>query len=304
MEMFQKGIKRSRESWFKRVVHLFDRTTVEEALWDELEELLITADVGVSTTTKLIARVRERASREGLKDGPQIYSVLKEEMVAMLKLDATGDATPGPDLASAVPHVILVVGVNGTGKTLSIAKLAHRFKQQKKSVILAAADTFRAAAIDQLKILGKRVGAEVICHQPGADPGAVVFDSLEAARSRHTDVVIIDTAGRIHTKFNLMEELKKIKRVVSRNDPQAPHEVLLVMDATTGQNGLMQARYFTEAVNVTGVFLSKLDGTAKGGIVLAICDELKIPILFIGTGETVDDFAPFDARTFIEALSS
>lgn len=304
MEMFQKGIKRSKESWFKRVVHLFDRTTVDEALWDELEELLITADVGVSTTTKLIARVRERASREGLKDGPQIYSVLKEEMVAMLKLDATGDATPGPDLASAGPHVILVVGVNGTGKTLSIAKLASRFKQQRKSVILAAADTFRAAAIDQLKILGKRVGAEVICHQPGADPGAVVFDSLEAARSRHTDVVIIDTAGRIHTKFNLMEELKKIKRVVSRNDPHAPHEVLLVMDATTGQNGLTQARYFTEAVNVTGVFLSKLDGTAKGGIVLAICDELKIPILFIGTGETVDDFAPFDARTFIEALSS
>jgi fused signal recognition particle receptor len=304
MERFQKGIKRSRESWFKRVVHLFDRTTVDEALWDDLEELLITADVGVSTTTKLVARVRERASREGLKEGPQIYSVLKEEMVAMLKLDAAVDATPGPDLASAGPHVILVVGVNGTGKTLSIAKLAHRFKQQKKSVILAAADTFRAAAIDQLKILGKRVGAEVICHQPGADPGAVVFDGLEAARSRHTDVVIIDTAGRIHTKFNLMEELKKIKRVVSRNDPQAPHEVLLVMDATTGQNGLTQARYFTEAVNVTGVILSKLDGTAKGGIVLAICDELKIPILFIGTGETVDDFAPFDARTFIEALSS
>ena len=304
MERFQKGIKRSRESWFKRVVHLFDRTTVDEALWDDLEELLITADVGVSTTAKLVARVRERASREGLKDGLQIYSVLKEEMVAMLRVEATVDATPGPDLASAGPHVILVVGVNGTGKTLSIAKLAYGFEQQNKSVILAAADTFRAAAIDQLKILGKRVGVEVICHQPGADPGAVVFDSLEAARSRHTDVVIIDTAGRIHTKFNLMEELKKIKRVVSRNDPQAPHEVLLVMDATTGQNGLTQARYFTEAVNITGVFLSKLDGTAKGGIVLAICDELKIPILFIGTGETVDDFAPFDARTFIEALSS
>jgi fused signal recognition particle receptor len=302
--MFQKGIKRSRESWFKKVVHLFDRTTVDEALWDDLEELLITADVGVSTTTKLVARVRERASREGLKEGHQIYSVLKEEMVAMLKLDVTGDETPGPDLTSAGPHVVLVVGVNGTGKTLSIAKLAKCLKQQRHSVILAAADTFRAAAIDQLKILGKRVGAEVISHQPGADPGAVVFDTLEAARSRHTDVVIIDTAGRIHTKFNLMEELKKIKRVVSRNDPRAPHEVLLVMDATTGQNGLTQARYFTEAVNVTGVFLSKLDGTAKGGIVLAICDELKIPILFIGTGETVDDFAPFDARTFIEALSS
>jgi len=304
VERFEKGVKRSREGWFSRVVHLFERATVEEALWDELEELLITADVGVSTTTKLIARVRERAGRERLKDGPQIYSVLKEEIVAMLRMDTSGEASPPLDLASSGPRVILVVGVNGTGKTLTIAKLAHSFKGQGKRVIIAAADTFRAAAIDQLRILGQRAGAEVICHQPGADPGAVVFDSLEAARARHADVVIIDTAGRLHTKFNLMEELVKIKRVVSRNDPRAPHEVLLVLDATTGQNGLTQARYFTEAVNVTGVFLAKLDGTAKGGIVLAICDELKIPILFIGTGETLDDLAPFDAQTFVEALSS
>ena len=304
MERFEKGVKRSREGWFSRVVRLFERATVEEALWDELEELLISADVGVSTTTKLIARVRERAGRERLKDGPHIYSVLKEEIVTMLRVDTSGEASPPLDLASSGPRVILVVGVNGTGKTLSIAKLAHSFKGQGKRVIIAAADTFRAAAIDQLKILGQRVGTEVICHQPGADPGAVVFDSLEAARARHADVVIIDTAGRIHTKFNLMEELVKIRRVVSRNDPRAPHEVLLVLDATTGQNGLTQARYFTEAVNVTGVFLAKLDGTAKGGIVLAICDELKIPILFIGTGETLDDLAPFDAQTFVEALSS
>jgi len=304
VERFEKGVKRSREGWFSRVVHLFERATVEEALWDDLEELLISADVGVSTTTKLIARVRERAGRERLKDGPHIYSVLKDEIVTMLRMDTSGEASPPLDLASSGPRVILVVGVNGTGKTLSIAKLAHSFKGQGKRVIIAAADTFRAAAIDQLRILGQRVGAEVICHQPGADPGAVVFDSLEAARARHADVVIIDTAGRIHTKFNLMEELVKIKRVVSRNDPRAPHEVLLVLDATTGQNGLTQARYFTEAVNVTGVFLAKLDGTAKGGIVLAICDELKIPILFIGTGETLDDLAPFDAQTFVEALSS
>ena len=304
MERFEKGVKRSREGWFSRVVHLFERATVEEALWDELEELLITADVGVNTTTKLIARVRERAGRERLKDGPHIYSVLKDEIVTMLRMDTAGEASPPLDLASSGPRVILVVGVNGTGKTLSIAKLAHSFKGQGRRVIIAAADTFRAAAIDQLKILGQRVGAEVICHQLGADPGAVVFDSLEAARARHADVVIIDTAGRIHTKFNLMEELVKIKRVVSRSDPRAPHEVLLVLDATTGQNGLTQARYFTEAVNVTGVFLAKLDGTAKGGIVLAICDELKIPILFIGTGETLDDLAPFDAQTFVEALSS
>ena len=304
MERFEKGVERSREGWFSRVVHLFERAAVEEALWDELEELLISADVGVSTTTKLIARVRERAGRERLKDGPHIYSVLKEEIVTMLRMDTSGEASPPLDLASSGPRVILVVGVNGTGKTLSIAKLAHSFKGQGKRVIVAAADTFRAAAIDQLKILGQRAGAEVICHQPGADPGAVVFDSLEAARARHADVVIIDTAGRLHTKFNLMEELVKIKRVVSRSDPRAPHEVLLVLDATTGQNGLTQARYFNEAVNVTGVFLAKLDGTAKGGIVLAICNELKIPILFIGTGETLDDLAPFDAQTFVEALSS
>ncbi len=298
-EKFEKGLKRAREGWFTRVVHLFDRAAVEEALWDELEELLISADVGVNTTAKLIERVKERAGSERLKEGPQICSALKEEMVTMLRVD-----TPREALASSRPRVILVVGVNGTGKTLSIAKLAHSFMAQGKRVIMAAADTFRAAAIDQLRILGQRVGAEVICHQPGADPGAVVFDSLEAARARHVDVVIIDTAGRLHTKFNLMEELKKIKRVVSRSDPQAPHEVLLVLDATTGQNGLAQARYFTDAVSVTGVFLAKLDGTAKGGIVLAICDELKIPILFVGTGEALDDLAPFDAQTFVEALSS
>jgi fused signal recognition particle receptor len=304
MEGFEKGIKRSREGWFSRVVHLFERATADQALWDELEELLISADVGVSTTTRLIERVRERAERERLRDSAQIYSLLKQEMVAMLEVDTTGEAASSRDLASSGLKVILVVGVNGTGKTLSIAKLANSFKHQGKRVIIAAADTFRAAAIDQLKILAKGAGAEVICHQPGADPGAVVFDSLEAARARQADVVIIDTAGRLHTKFNLMEELQKIRRVVSRNDPSAPHQVLLVLDATTGQNGLTQARYFTQAVSVTGVFLAKLDGTAKGGIVLAICDELKIPILFVGTGETLEDLAPFDAQNFVEVLSS
>jgi fused signal recognition particle receptor len=302
VERFEKGVKRAREGWFRRMVQLFDRATVGEALWDELEELLISADVGVNTTAKLIERVKERVSSERLTVGPQIYSALKEEMVAMLMVDIPMEEPVAP--TSSEPRVILVVGVNGAGKTLSIAKLAYSLRGQGKRVIMAAADTFRAAAIDQLKILGNRVGAEVICHQPGADPGAVVFDSLEAARGRHADVVIIDTAGRLHTKFNLMEELTKIKRVASRSDPQAPHEVLLVLDATTGQNGLTQARYFTDAVGVTGVFLAKLDGTAKGGIVLAICDELKIPILFIGTGEALEDLAPFDAQTFVEALSS
>ncbi len=200
------------------------------------------------------------------------------------------------------PRVILVVGVNGGGKTTSIAKLAYRFKSEGKRVILAAADTFRAAAIDQLRYLGERVGVDVIAHQPGADPGAVVFDALAAARSRQIPVVIIDTAGRLHTRFNLMEELKKIKRVAAKLDPAAPHEVILVLDATTGQNGLAQAKHFTEAVGVTGIFLAKLDSTAKGGIVLAICDELGIPVQFIGVGEKMEDMAPFDAEGFVEAL--
>jgi fused signal recognition particle receptor len=197
-----------------------------------------------------------------------------------------------------------MVGVNGGGKTTSTAKLACSSKSEGRQVILAAADTFRAAAIDQIRQLGKRVGVEVIAHQPGADPGAVVYDALQAARSRQIDEVIIDTAGRLHTKFNLMEELKKIRRVAAKIDTAAPHEVILVLDATTGQNGLIQARHFTEAVGVTGIFLAKLDGTAKGGIVLAICDELKIPVRFIGVGEGLEDTARFDAESFVEALCS
>ena len=303
MNKFEKAVRRSRESWFTKMVRLFDRPTIDETLWDELEELLISADVGVATTAKLLERVKERMGTEGFTEGYQIRSTLKEEMVGMLRVNASpSQASIG--LSSSGPTVVLMVGVNGTGKTLSIAKLAYSLKEQGKKVIVAAADTFRAAAIDQLKILGQRVGAEVISHQSGADPGAVVFDSLEAARARGADAVIIDTAGRLHTKFNLMEELKKVRRVASRGDPNAPHEVILVLDATTGQNGLAQARYFTDAVGVTGIFLTKLDGTAKGGIVMAICDELKLPIMFIGTGEEVDDMAPFDAQSFVEALFS
>ena len=299
-----KGVRRSREGWFSRVVSLFDRSTVEQHLWGELEELLVSADVGMSTTVKLIDRVKERVAREKIGDGDRVLEVLKEEMAGMLKVAEPQPAPQSIDAESPGPQVILVVGVNGTGKTLSIAKLAASMKAQGKTVIIAAADTFRAAAIDQVKILGERVGADVISQQPGADPGAVVYDTLEAARARNADAVIIDTAGRVHTKYNLMEELKKIKRVVSKSDPGAPHEVLLVLDATTGQNGLAQARHFTEAVDVSGIFLTKLDGTAKGGIVLAICDELGIPIRFVGTGESVEDIAPFDAQAFVEELSA
>ena len=278
-------------------MHLFDRPTVSDEVWGELEELLIAADVGVSATEKLIKKVKERSAKDRLNDGSSVRAALQAEMVSILRIEHKGES-----VNPSIPRVTLVVGVNGGGKTTSIAKLAYRLKNEGKSVILVAADTFRAAAIDQLKRWGERVGADVIAHQPGADPGAVVYDALQAAKSRKIDEVIIDTAGRLHTKFNLMEELKKIKRVAAKHDAGAPHEVILVIDAITGQNGLAQARYFTEAVGVTGIFLAKLDGTARGGIVLAICDELKIPIQFVGTGERLEDMAPFDAEAFVEAL--
>jgi len=277
---------------------LFDRPSVGREVWEELEEVLISADVGVATTEKLVSAVKQRAAAEKA-DGSRVRSILKDEMIKILAVPARiseGAITP--------PEVILVVGVNGSGKTTSIAKLARKLKKDGKSVLLAAADTFRAAAIDQLKKQGERVGVEVIAHQPGADPGAVVYDALQAAKSRGTEVVIIDTAGRLHTKFNLMEELKKVRRVAGKLDTAAPHQVILVLDATTGQNGLTQARYFTEAVGVTGVFLAKLDGTAKGGIVLAIGDELKLPIQLIGIGEGLEDMVDFDATSFVEALTS
>jgi fused signal recognition particle receptor len=277
---------------------LFDRKTIDDEVWDEFEELLISADVGVTTTGKLIDRVKKRAGEEKL-DGTQLGQALKEEMISILSVpdDVKQDGKHQPE-------VMLLVGVNGSGKTTSIAKLAYKLKKEGRSVLLAAADTFRAAAIDQLKKQGERVGVDVVAHQPGADPGAVVYDALQAAKSRKIDDLIIDTAGRLHTKYNLMEELKKVRRVASKLDETAPHEVILVLDATTGQNGLMQARYFTEAVGVTGIFLAKLDGTARGGIVLAICDELKVPIRLIGVGEGLEDMVTFDAGEFVEALCS
>ncbi|MBM4432435.1 MAG: signal recognition particle-docking protein FtsY [Chloroflexi bacterium] len=295
--IFKQALKRSRDAWFGKVTQLFERAAVDESVWTELEELLISADVGVNTTERLIEKVKRRVSEEKISEGSAVLAALKAEMVNTLKVDAA-------PMTTSVPKVVLVVGVNGSGKTTSIAKLAYSAKSEGKKVMLAAADTFRAAAIDQLKLLGNRVGVDVIAHQPGGDPGAVVFDALQAAQSRELQEVIIDTAGRLHTKFNLMEELKKIRRVAAKNDATAPHEVILVIDATTGQNGLTQARYFTEAVGVTGIFLAKLDGTAKGGIVLAICDELKIPIKYIGIGEKLEDMAPFDAVSFVDALCS
>jgi len=279
-----------------KITQLFERSTIGEELWQELEELLILADVGVATSEKLVETVREKVEREGVKEAGQAKEMLKQEMVKLLQFGKK------PFSKDSSPGVILTVGVNGTGKTTSIGKLANFLKSQGREVILAAADTFRAAATEQLKYWGERVGAPVISHKPGGDPGAVVFDALEAARARKADFLIVDTAGRLHTKFNLMEELKKIKRVITRGG--AEPEVWLVLDATTGQNGLTQARYFTEAVGVDGIFLAKLDSMAKGGIVLAICAELRIPIWFVGTGQGLDDLAHFKPLEFVEAIIS
>ena len=295
-KLTEQGVKRSREGLFGKIAALFNRSNIEDSTWDELEELLILADVGMPTAEKLLDRVRKRVKDGKLEQGGQVRNALKEEMARLLDIPSKP--------AGAVPangmKVILFVGVNGTGKTTSIAKLASEYKSNGKKVLLGAADTFRAAAIDQLKVWGSRVGVDVVAHQPGADPGAVVFDTLEAARSRGMDTVMIDTAGRLQTKHNLMDELKKIKKVAGKYE--AVQEVLLVIDATTGQNGLSQARSFAEATEVTGIVLSKLDGTAKGGIVLAICDELQIPIKYIGTGEKMDDIAPFDPKSFVDAI--
>ena len=292
----EQGVSRSREGFFSRIAGLFNRVRIEESTWDELEELLISADVGMETAGKLLERVRKRTRDEKLIEGSQVRAALKEEMVRLLDVPVKAEA-----VASGMGmKVILMVGVNGTGKTTSIAKLASEYKNSGKKVLLGAADTFRAAAIDQLKMWGGRVGVDVVAHQPGADPGAVVFDTLEAARSRAADIVIIDTAGRLQTKHNLMDELRKIRKVSGKYD--AEQEVLLVIDATTGQNGLSQARSFTEATDVNGILLSKLDGTARGGIVLAICDLLQIPIRYIGTGEQIGDIAPFDPVSFVDAI--
>ncbi len=277
---------------------LFQRSQLDDELWDELEELLISADVGVRTTEELLGRLRKRLREEGIRRPDEALALLKEEMVGILSIDGTGNGV-GVD---GRPLVVLMVGVNGAGKTTSIAKLAEWHKSEGRRVIIGAADTFRAAAIEQLQAWGRRLEVDVIAHRQGGDPGAVAFDAFQAAKARDADVVIIDTAGRLHTKFNLMEELKKIQRVLSKQGDEASHRVLLTLDATTGQNGLFQARSFTEAIKCDGVFLAKLDGTAKGGVVLAIAQELGLPVLYIGTGEQPDDMAPFEPADFVQGL--
>lgn len=300
-EQTERAVERTRRGFFSRLGGLFERPDFDESLWDELEEILIGADAGLETTTAILDAVRAQVKSEGAKQSARVRELLREELVAVLhEPRETPAAWARPD---APPRLILlVVGVNGAGKTTSIAKMAHAFKRDGATVILGAADTFRAAATDQLKVWGERAGVRVIAHQSGADPGAVVFDTLSAAENAKADMVIIDTAGRLHTKSNLMEELKKIDRVVKRSHPDAPHETILVLDATTGQNGLMQAKTFAAAVGVTGIILAKLDGTAKGGIAFAIAHELGIPVRFIGTGEKMEDLAPFDPEDFVDSL--
>ena len=292
----EQGLERTRQRWTQRIRGaLAGAEQPPESFWEELEEVLIEADVGVATTDRLVSRARERVRQEGAGNADEVLGLLREEMVPLLRKN--GEAP-----AAGYPHVILVVGVNGVGKTTTIAKMANLFKEQGKRVLLAAADTFRAAAIEQLQRWGDRLGVEVIAHQPGADPGAVAFDAMQAARARNADILIIDTAGRLHTKSNLMEELRKVHRVIKRVDETAPHEVLLVLDATTGQNALLQAKAFTEAVGVTGIVLAKLDGTAKGGIVFAISEALRLPLRYLTVGEKPDDLVAFEPEAFVDAL--
>ncbi len=269
---------------------------IDQELLDELEEILIKADVGPSTTARIVEGLKKEATKNKIEASEKVTDLLKDQVASIL---AAGEALSN-DLCS--PHVIMMVGVNGTGKTTSIAKLAKDFKDQKKKVLVAACDTFRAAAGEQLGLWAERVGVEMVGSMPNQDPASVAFDAIKSASARGFDVVIADTAGRLHTKINLMEELKKIKRVMGKALPGAPHEVLLVIDATTGQNGLSQVRMFKDAVGVTGIFLTKLDGTAKGGIMIAIADEFKVPVKYVGLGEKPDDFLRFDPVWFAEAL--
>lgn len=299
----EQALQRTKKSWFGHISSLFDRGSIDDTLWEELEELLIGADVGLPTTQRILDDVRERIQRDKIKDADGVRSALKEELIEILKApESKGRLWGANDAELPKPAVILVLGVNGTGKTTTIAKLAHAYQVEGGRCVIAAGDTFRAAAIEQLKEWGERVGADVVAHKQGADPGAVVFDALTAADSRNADMVIIDTAGRLHTKFNLMEELRKIRRIIERKDRTAPHEVLLVLDATNGQNALIQAKAFTEAAEVTAVCLTKLDGTSKGGIVFAVADQLGIPMRLVGTGEGENDLAPFSPEAFVDAL--
>jgi fused signal recognition particle receptor len=299
LDKMKQAVTRTRENLSERIDEVMALTKeIDRSTLDDLEAILIGADLGTKTTQEILDKLREKADRKQIKDVAELKRLIKEQVLAIL------NATPARvgKAAKGEPEVVMVVGVNGTGKTTTIGKLAHALRAEGKTVLLCAADTFRAAAIEQLEIWGSRTGVEVIKTKPGGDPSAVLFDALSAAKARHTDSVIVDTAGRLHTKTSLMAELAKMKRTAERIIPGAPHEVLLVMDATTGQNGLQQARLFTQSAGVTGIVLTKLDGTAKGGIAVAIAQELNLPVRFVGVGEQMTDLLEFSPAAFVDSL--
>ncbi|GLH63282.1 signal recognition particle-docking protein FtsY [Parageobacillus sp. G301] len=300
-EKFKQGLSKTRDSFAGRVNDLIARyRKVDEEFFEELEEILISADVGVNTVMELVDELKMEVKRRNIQDPKEMKAVISEKLVEIYRGD--DDAKAELNIQENGLTVILFVGVNGVGKTTTIGKLAHKLKSEGKTVMLAAGDTFRAGAIEQLEVWGERVGAEVIKQSAGSDPAAVIYDAIQAAKARHVDVLLCDTAGRLQNKVNLMKELEKVKRVIEREIPGAPHEVLLVLDATTGQNAMSQAKIFKEVTNVTGIVLTKLDGTAKGGIVLAIRNELHIPVKFVGLGEKMDDLQPFDPEQYVYGL--
>lgn len=294
----EQSLQKTRSGILGRISTLFQENEITEELWEELEETLIAGDVGMAVTMDLVATTRRRIEAENIKATRDAYQVLKQEMVKLLQSEE-----PLHIDEARLLTVVLVVGVNGSGKTTSIGKMANWYRKRGRKVVLGAADTFRAAAIDQLKVWGERAGVDVIAHEPGADPGAVIFDAIRASQeSRKADLLIVDTAGRLQNKFNLMKELEKIKGVAGKQVHRAPHEVLLVLDASTGQNAISQAKSFRESAGVTGIVLTKLDGTSKGGAILSVKREVGVPVRFVGTGEKIDDFALFDPVAFVEGL--
>ena len=295
-----KGLEKTRRGVFGEITRLFDRSEIDDDLYEDLEMLLIQADVGWDVSQQLVSELRARVRADGIVNPSDAREILRLDMITLLELATRNRRVK--ILQRGVPFVILVTGVNGTGKTTSIAKLAKYHQNFGRTVMLAAGDTFRAAAIDQLKVWGDRLGCPVIAHQQGADPGAVVFDAMQAAHNRNVDVLIVDTAGRLHTKHNLMAELQKLRRIMQKHVPEAPQEVLLVIDATTGQNGLVQASEFTKSVEISDIMISKLDGTSKGGIAFSVAKELGTPISYIGTGERPTDMAEFRPAAYVDSL--
>jgi len=304
-ENLEKGLEKTRESVFKKLARVVvGKSKVDDEVLDNLEEVLISSDVGVETTVRIIKRIEERVRRDKYMGVEELNRVLKEEIAALLKENNANDLNTFEPMDNGVPYVIMVVGVNGVGKTTTIGKLANKFKEAGKKVVLGAADTFRAAAVDQLEIWAERVGVPIVKQRMGADPASVAYDTLSKAKAEHADVVIIDTAGRLHNKINLMNELTKIKNVMKKVIPEAPQEVLLVLDGSTGQNAYEQAKQFTLATEVSALAVTKLDGTAKGGVVIGISDQFRIPVKYIGIGEKMEDLQLFDREEFVDSLFS